>query len=102
MAEFLSQLTYWHWFIIGIVLMAIEMLAPGAMFLWLGVTAIGTGLIAAAIPALSWQVQLLIFGIAAPAVIFGGRMFVARRTGPSDHPDLNQRGMRYVGRSYHL
>ena len=102
MIEILSQLTYWHWFIFGIVLMAVEMLAPGAMFLWLGLTAIGTGLVVVAAPTISWQVQLLIFGLAAPGVIFGGRMLVARRTGPSEHPDLNRRGMGYIGRSYVL
>jgi inner membrane protein len=102
MVEFFSQITYWHWFILGVVLIVVEMLAPGAMFLWLGLTAIGTGLAVVAIPTISWQMQLVIFGIASPAVIFGGRMLVARRTGPSDHPELNQRGMGYVGRSYRL
>ena len=33
--QWLTQLDYWHWLILAIVLMILEVFAPGAFFLWL-------------------------------------------------------------------
>ena len=33
----------WSWFVIGLVLLALELVVPGGYFLWLGVAGIVTG-----------------------------------------------------------
>ncbi len=35
----------WAWIILGVLLIGVELLAPGAFFLWLGLAAIVTGLL---------------------------------------------------------
>ncbi|WP_010298032.1 NfeD family protein [Candidatus Odyssella thessalonicensis] len=32
----LSELTYWHWACLGLVLLCIEMVFPGSFFIWIG------------------------------------------------------------------
>ena len=44
MIDFLSALTFWHWLIFGLGLMALEAFLPGAFFLWPGLAAIVVGL----------------------------------------------------------
>ena len=39
MSEFLEGLEFWHWLVLGVVLAIIEVFAPGAFFLWLGISA---------------------------------------------------------------
>jgi membrane protein implicated in regulation of membrane protease activity len=35
---------YWNWWLLGVVLMIIEAIAPGFFFLWMGVAALLVGL----------------------------------------------------------
>jgi len=35
----LEQLTYWHWFILAALLIILEVFAPGAFMLWIGIAA---------------------------------------------------------------
>lgn len=102
MAYLLGDPTPWHWFIFGIVMIVVEMLAPGAVFLWLGLAAIAVGLVFAVLPDIPWQYQLLLFGILSPLSIFAGRRFASKRLAASDHPGLNRRGAEYIGRTYRL
>ena len=99
---FLSSLNLWHWFILGIGLIVIEMMAPGAIFLWLGVAAFGTGIILAIAGDLTWEHQIIVFAVLAALSVYLGRRFVSSRPTPSDHPDLNRRGAHYIGRTYVL
>jgi membrane protein implicated in regulation of membrane protease activity len=100
--DFLLPLTAWHWLIFGVVMIVVEMLAPGIVFLWIGIAAIVTGLIFAVLQSVPWQYQLVVFGVLAPLSIYCGRRFVRSREQPTDHPALNRRGAQYVGRSYRL
>ena len=93
----LGDISYWHWLAFGVFLMLVEILVPGVVFLWLGIAGVLTGLLLAAIPAMGWQAQLVVFAVLAVAAIFFGRRFVASRQGPTDHPTLNRRGRSMVG-----
>ncbi len=44
-ANAIASLGPWAWIILGVVLIGIELLAPGVFFIWLGLAAIATGLI---------------------------------------------------------
>ena len=99
---FLEQITFWHWFILGCALVVLEILAPGVIFVWLGVAAIITGIIAMAISSLSWEFEFLIFTVLSVVSVFAGRALIRRRPTGTDHPLLNRRGEQYVGRVYTL
>ncbi len=100
--DVLPSLTFWHWWILAAALIAIELLAPGIFFLWLGIAAAITGLIKLLIPGFGWEFQAVIFSISAFIAIWGGRVWIGRHQTTSDKPNLNRRGAEYVGRHFEL
>lgn len=56
MGEILSRAEFWHWWVLALVLLALEIAAPGTFFLWLAVAAGVVGLILLLLPALAWQI----------------------------------------------
>ncbi|SCZ02598.1 NfeD family protein [Microvirga guangxiensis] len=92
----------WSWIILGLVLIGIELMAPGIFFLWLGLAAIATGLLDAALD-LSWQAAFIIFALLSVAAVVLGR-FVTRSKDQSEAPasHLNQRGQALVGQVFTL
>ena len=98
----LEELTYWHWWILAAVLIILEMFAPGAFLLWLGISAAFVGLIVLALPTLGWEFQLLLFSIFSVINIIIWRRYFAIRASDTDQPTLNRRGEQYVGRTFTL
>ena len=92
---FIAQYGPWSWIVGGLILLALELVLPGGILLWLGVAALATG-IASALVAISGPVQFLIFGVLAIASIALWLRLRPNGT-PSDRPLLNQRARRYVG-----
>jgi len=99
---YLDQAEFWHWWVAAIVLVVIEALAPGAVFLWLGVSAAVVGLVLLVLPDLGWQGQVLIFAVFAVASIAGWRVYQRRHPTKTDRPTLNRRGEQYIGRELTL
>ncbi|WP_070968669.1 NfeD family protein [Vibrio sonorensis] len=60
MAEWLSELNYWHWLAFGLALLAVELLGVAGYFLWLGISALAIGLLMLIMP-IGWQLQWLSF-----------------------------------------
>ena len=52
----------WSWLIVGLVLLGLELMLPGGVFLWLGISAIVTGFIRFVFP-LDFPHQVGVFGI---------------------------------------
>jgi hypothetical protein len=102
MVAFLEGLTFWHWWILGVVLVVLEVLAPGVVFLWMGIAAGVTGLIVLAMPELSWQTQAIAFAALSVVSVAAGRMYLHRHPTKTDLPTLNRRGEQYVGRLFTL
>lgn len=101
-ADALASLGAWAWIILGLLLIGVELLAPGVFFIWLGFAAILTGLLDAAFD-LSWQVSFLIFAALSVAAVVAGRAIMR----PSTQSDtqaalLNQRGQSLVGQVFTL
>jgi inner membrane protein len=98
----LSALLYslgpWNWFILAVALLILETMIPGVHFLWFGIAAIVIGFLGLA-TGLSWQWQMLAFGLLSVLAVFWVRKYARPDVAISDQPDLNVRGQQYVGRS---
>ena len=103
MMEFLLNLEYWHWLVLGLLLIIIEMMAPGAILLWFGVAAGVVGILLWLIPAMSWQIQLILFSVMSIASVVAWRSY-AKKHPPTDneYPTLNKRGEDLIGRVFTL
>ncbi|HZM45070.1 MAG TPA: NfeD family protein, partial [Burkholderiales bacterium] len=58
------DILWWHWIVLGIVLMIAELAVPAFFLVWFGVGALIVGIVLAAFPAapLAWQVIVWIAG----------------------------------------
>jgi len=96
------QPDFWHWWILALALIIVEMFVPGTFFLWMGVSAIAVGLLAWLIPAMGWEFQLMLFAILSLVSIVAWRVYQRRHPDESDQPALNRRGEQYIGRVFVL
>lgn len=97
-----DEITFWHWLIAGVILIALEMAVPGVVFMWIGIAAIITGIVAWASPDLAMEWLLIIFAVLSVLSVVLGRTYLKRNPLQSDHPKLNRRGEQYVGRHFTL
>ena len=102
MAGVLASVEFWHWWVLAIVLVILEMFAPGAVLMWMGAAAGIVGFVLLVFPAMQWEFQWLIFAVLSVATIFVSWKFLKRHPIRSDHPTLNLRGKRYIGRVFTL
>src|SRR3569623_1670569 len=95
---------YWHWWVIGLLLMAVEAFLPGAFFLWMGIGALATGLILLLFSGLPLLVQVALFATIAIGSAAGWRQLRPRGAGreQGERAPLNERGRLYVGRVFTL
>ncbi len=93
---------FWHWWILALALIIVEMFVPGTFFLWMGVAAIVVGLLAWLVPAMGWEFQLMLFAILSLVSIVAWRIWQHRHPDESDQPALNRRGEQYIGRVFVL
>jgi inner membrane protein len=76
----MESLLWWHWIVIGIVLILLELVVPAFAIFWFGLGAILTGLLLAALPELSLAWQLLVFSLSSVAfVVLWFRVWQPRR-----------------------
>ncbi len=90
----------WNWLILGGVLFALELMAPGAFMIWFGMAAGLVGLIAIIFD-ISWQTQLVLFAVLSVAAVVVARKYF--RSGADDQkgrPLLNRRAHQLVGKTY--
>lgn len=97
----IQELGPWSWWILGLLLLGLEVLAPGTFFLWFGIAAILVGSLALFVD-LSWQAELILFVVLALASLFAGRFLLRKEAVEEGDPALNRRGSRYVGREFVL
>jgi inner membrane protein len=102
MTEMFSTLGTWNWLIFGLILMALELIAPGVFLFWLGLAALLVGLLSFAFDP-SWQSQILMFAIFAAAAVPLWRRVARNHAAVSkSNPFLNKRADALVGRVFTL
>ena len=105
MADFIDlllPLSHWSWWIAAIVLIVLELAAPGVAFLWLGIAAGLVGLLVYFMPALDWKSQLAVFAVFAVVSVIASRRYLRWKPLETDRPNLNRRGDSYIGREFAL
>ena len=88
----------WLWLIGGVLLLILEVIAPGFFLVFIGAAAIATGLFTVLFD-LGTASQLALFALYAVIAVMVGRKFYANRTADSTDPLLNDRAGRLVGKS---
>jgi membrane protein implicated in regulation of membrane protease activity len=102
MTEMFVTLGTWNWLIFGMLLMGLELLAPGVFLLWLGLAALLVGLLSFVINP-SWQLQILMFAVFAVAAVPLWRRVARQYSAASQsNPFLNKRADALVGRVFTL
>ena len=96
------QPDFWHWWILALALIIAETFLPGTFFLWMGVSALVLGVIAWLIPAMGWEIQMMLFAVLSLVSIVGWRMWQRKHPDETDQPSLNRRGEQYIDRVFTL
>jgi len=101
MLELFASLGFWDWFIVGGLLLVLEVLAPGVFMLWLGLAAMLVGAISIFVD-WTWQAQFIAFAVFSVAAI-PLWLRLSRQVGSAtDQPFLNRRAEALVGRTFTL
>lgn len=98
----IAELGPWSWWVLGMLLLAAELVMPGVFLVWIGLGAILTGALSLLLWEAgfwTWQVQSLVFAASAAVFTLIGRRFFSRLEAETDEPLLNQRGASLVGRT---
>jgi inner membrane protein len=100
--DWIREVGPWSWMVLGVILLALEIVVPGVFLLWIGVAAILTGALSLQLwgwESWIWQVQVLVFLALSLAAVFVGRRIMRSRGDDSDQPLLNRRAEQLVGRT---
>ena len=107
MMAVLNELGPWNWWVLGLLLLGLEILMPGTFFLWFGLSAIVVGTITLALGPENavwvWQFQVLVFLVLALLSAYFGRKAMARYGwDKSENETLNNRGEQLLGKTVTL
>ena len=93
------QIVFWYWWALAAVLLVFEVLLPGVVFLFLAVGALAAGAVMLAVPALSLELQLVIFAVVSVVAAFGLRPTLRRlQQSRVGEPAMNARGESLIGK----
>jgi membrane protein implicated in regulation of membrane protease activity len=93
---------FWYWWVIGFILLVLEILTPGYFFMWMAASGFLTGAIVLLLPATGMNMQILIFSVLSVVAIIVWKFYGKRHPTESDQPLLNKRGVQYIGRVFNL
>lgn len=103
MIEFFKHLEFWHWWIFAFVLAILEIIVPGAFFIWFGLSSLVTGVVLLAIPSLGWEWQFVFWGVLGLVTVISWRVWMRAYPNQSeDNNSLNRRGQQYIGQILEL
>jgi hypothetical protein len=98
-----SIVAHYGWWLLALILVAVEMVVPGFFMLWIGIAAAALGLILLVLPDMSFLAQAAWFTLLSLISCYCYWRFVRHIADrPSDQPLLNRRAEQYIGRRYVL
>jgi membrane protein implicated in regulation of membrane protease activity len=92
------NIVFWHWWVIAVVLVILEMFVSGTFFLWMGVSAAVVGLILLIAPGMGWEYQVVLFAVFSVVSITLWLMMLKKNPTKSEISNLNRRAAQYVDR----
>ncbi|MEW5839062.1 MAG: NfeD family protein [Pseudomonadota bacterium] len=98
MSEAAWVMSFWHWLVLGLLLMLVELVLPSTYFLWMGLAALVVGILSWLLPGMSFDAQTILFAVLSVTSIFLGKRFLKRHPIETDRPTLNVRGAQSIGR----
>ncbi|MEL6688274.1 MAG: NfeD family protein [Pseudomonadota bacterium] len=98
MIELLSQLTAWHWLILGVVLLGLELMTGSTYILWPAVSALAVGILLFIAPGLGWEMQMMLFFLLSLTTLILGRTHLQKLVKGGEPSSLNDPGQALVGR----
>ncbi|PWR24891.1 NfeD family protein [Zavarzinia aquatilis] len=96
MPDAMPEVVFWYWYALAGVLLILEILAPGVLFLWLAIGGFVAGTLLLLLPGVDLVYQVLVFAIASALSLLAGQKWLRRRP-PEALPGLNQRADALVG-----
>jgi membrane protein implicated in regulation of membrane protease activity len=96
------EIVFWHWWVLAVFMLVVELLSPGFFFLWMAISGFVTGSIVLLMPSISLDVQVLIFSVLSIASILIWKVYVKKHPTVTDNPLLNKRSAQYIGRVFTL
>lgn len=101
--ELLDQMVFWHWWVIAMILVIVEIFSMSLFALFIAIAAAIVGFVAWIFPDISWESEAILFSVLSLFSIVCWHFY--RKTHPqqeTDQPSLNKRGSQYVGRTFTL
>lgn len=98
----LTEIVYWNWFVLALVLVILEIVVAGTFFLWMGISAAVVGMMLFLFPQMNWQSQLTLFAIFSILSIILSRIWLSKKSTMESQNTLNRRGTQYIGRAFTL
>jgi len=100
---FTNLTLHYGWWLLALILIGAELVAPGFFLLWIGIAAALMGLLLAFLPPLSLLMEASLFTVLALVSCFIYWRFVRNALNePSTAPLLNRRAEQLIGRRYVL
>ncbi len=93
---------FWHWWIIAIALVSLEIFIPHAFFQYLAVSAGFVGLIQFAFPEQVSAYQWPLFGTLSLISVIAWALHIRKNPQSFSHPSSMRRAEQYIGRTYLL
>ena len=100
--ELFDQLHAWHWFVLAVILIVLELTTTTGFLLGIAFAALALAGILVVVPDLSWDWQFLLFGVLSVVLTLGYRTYFRPDNDASDNPLLNNRAAQMVGKSFVL
>jgi len=98
-----NLVNHYGWWLLALVLIAAEMLAPGYFMLWIGIAAGVMGLVMLIVPGLPAIAQAIVFALLAlAACLIYWRFIRPLAEQRDDQPLLNKRGAQLIGQRFVL
>lgn len=98
----MPEILYWHWFVLAIALLTLEIMAPGVFFLWMSAAATIVAVALLAEPSLNLPIQGIIFAVVSVATIAAWHLYFKGKRPAGENNLLGKRNEQLIGKVFNL
>lgn len=100
--ELFDQIHAWHWFVLAVILVVLELATTTGFVLGIAFAALALSGILLIAPGMAWDWQFLIFGVLSVVLTLFYRAYFRPDNDASENPLLNDRAAQMLGKSFVL